>query len=60
MQRYRVHTFDMGHVNATEFIEAVDDADAVEKAKPLFVECEREVWAGGRFVARLKDDLKVS
>jgi hypothetical protein len=60
MQRYQIHTFDMGHVNATEFIEAVDDAGAVEKAKSLFVECEREVWAGSRFVARLADDFKVS
>ena len=53
MTKYQVLTFDMGHINASEFVDANDDATAIERAKFLFVECEREVWQASRFVARL-------
>ena len=53
MTTYQVRTFDMGHVNASEFVDADDDAAAIERAKLLFVEAEREVWQASRFVVRL-------
>ena len=53
MTKYQVLTFDMGHINASEFVDANDDATAIERARSLFVGCEREVWQASRFVARL-------
>jgi hypothetical protein len=53
MTTYQVLTFDMGHINAIELVEADDDAAAIERAKSLFVECEREVWQESRFISRL-------
>lgn len=53
MTTYQVLTFDMGHVNVIELVEADDDATAIEHAQSLFVDCERELWQANRFVLRL-------
>ena len=55
MQRYRLYCLDgMGKIGLAEWIEAMDDADAIRQAqemKPGALRCE--LWLGKRLVATI-------
>lgn len=58
MAEYRLYCLDGANkVASAEWIEADDDADAVEAAKEAYAGQECELWQGKRFVARL--DLRL-
>ena len=58
MKTYRILVFDYGHINATEIVEAEDDAVAVKAAREFLKANDLEIWERDRFVARLKPEQR--
>ena len=54
MRTYRILIFDYGHINASDVIEAEDDAAAITAARAILKANDLEIWERERFVARLK------
>lgn len=51
---YRLYRLDgAGKIATAEWIEAVDDADAAERARAMNLDCTSEVWDRQRLVARI-------
>ena len=59
MAEYRAYTVGRdGHFIAVKALTCADDAEAIDKAKPLIDGHDIELWSGDRLVTRLKAKTK--
>lgn len=55
LPEYRHYRLDgAGNIVSAEWLDAVDDADAVRKARELKIPTDCELWDRNRFVARIE------
>ena len=55
MSAYRHYRLDgAGNINSADWLDAVDDDDAVRKARGLNLPVASELWDRSRFVARIE------
>ena len=59
MAEYRAYTVGRdGHFMRVDVLICADDAEAIDKAKPLIDGHDIELWSGDRFVTRLEANTK--
>jgi hypothetical protein len=57
MQRYRIYTVGSdGLFSSAQFLECVDEQEAIQKARQFVDGHDVELWDGDRFVARFPRD----
>jgi hypothetical protein len=56
---YRIYCYDLARKEVSaDFLQAVDDADAIAKAEAAGFGSKCELWDGRRLVAQLQDERK--
>lgn len=59
LKTYRIYCYDVGpRIVTAEFIEAVDDADAIARAQAAGFGSKCEIWDGKRLVAQLEAERR--